>query len=147
MGFVEDFRYSLYNESKYIFCPIWNLLCENGNLKRNFSKKNHVQTPNGVLLIFKLPYPNGSYRNGVCRALWALDHQVKKMIPGNLFTFSNNQNYKTKTILVVSLKDDHLATQLSKTCQVTLLKCLNPLQCDGIILTLKISKMIIQLLH
>ena len=30
-----------------------------------------VETPNGVLLIFKLPFPNGSYRNGVCRALWA----------------------------------------------------------------------------
>ena len=25
-----------------------------------------------MLLIFKLPFPNGSYRNGVCRALWAL---------------------------------------------------------------------------
>ena len=31
MGFVEDFRYSLYNWWKYIFCPIWNLLCENRN--------------------------------------------------------------------------------------------------------------------
>ena len=39
MEFVEDIRYSLYNWWKYIFCPIWNLLCENGNLKRNFSKK------------------------------------------------------------------------------------------------------------
>ena len=24
-----------------------------------------------VLFIFKLPFPNGFYRNGVCRALWA----------------------------------------------------------------------------
>ena len=37
--FFQDFRYSLYNWWKYIFCPIWNLLCENRNLKRNFSKK------------------------------------------------------------------------------------------------------------
>ena len=36
---------------------------------KNFFKKSHIQTPNGVLLIFKLPFPNGSYRNGVCRAL------------------------------------------------------------------------------
>ena len=35
-------------------------------------QKNHIQTPNGVLLIFKLPFPNGSYCNGVCRALWAM---------------------------------------------------------------------------
>ena len=70
-GFVEDFRYSLYNWLKYIFCPIWNLLCENRNLKRNF-ENSHIQNLNGVLLIFKLPFPNGSYRNGVFRALWAI---------------------------------------------------------------------------
>ena len=40
--------------------------------EKKFFKKSHIQTPNGVLLIFKLPFPNGSYRNGVCRALWAL---------------------------------------------------------------------------
>ena len=39
--------------------------------EKKFFKKSHIQTPNGVLLIFKLPFPNGSYRNGVCRALWA----------------------------------------------------------------------------
>ena len=44
--------------------------------EKKFFKKSHIQTPNGVLLIFKLPFPNGSYRNGVCRALWA------KMSPG-----------------------------------------------------------------
>ena len=37
--------------------------------EKKFFKKNNIQTPNGVLLIFKLPFPNGSYRNGVCRAL------------------------------------------------------------------------------
>ena len=37
-----------------------------------------MQFPNGVHLIFKLPFPNGSYRNGVCRALWAwfFDHRA-----------------------------------------------------------------------
>ena len=35
-------------------------------------KKNPIQPPNGVLPICKLPFPNESYRNGVCRALWAL---------------------------------------------------------------------------
>ena len=38
MGFVEDFHYSLHNSKKYIFYPIWNHLCENGNLKANFWK-------------------------------------------------------------------------------------------------------------
>ena len=39
--------------------------------EKKFFKKSHIQTPNGVVLIFKLPFPNGSYRNWVCRALWA----------------------------------------------------------------------------
>ena len=39
--------------------------------EKKFFKKSPIQPPNGVLLIFKLPFPNGSYRNGVCRALWA----------------------------------------------------------------------------
>ena len=38
--------------------------------KRNF-KKYPIQPPNWVLPICKLPFPNGSYRNGVCRGLWA----------------------------------------------------------------------------
>ena len=37
-----------------------------------FFKKNCIQHPNGVLTICKLPFPNGSYRNGVWRALWAM---------------------------------------------------------------------------
>ena len=40
--------------------------------EKNFFKKSPMQPPNGALLIFKLPFLNGSYRNGVCRALWAL---------------------------------------------------------------------------
>ena len=39
MQFVEDFRYGLHNSQKNIFCPIWNLLCENRNLRSKFSKK------------------------------------------------------------------------------------------------------------
>ena len=39
--------------------------------EKNFFKKSHIQTPNGVLLVFNLPFPNRSYRNGVCRGLWA----------------------------------------------------------------------------
>ena len=42
MGFVEDFRCGLHYSKRYIFCPIWNLLCENGNLKTNFSKKSYA---------------------------------------------------------------------------------------------------------
>ena len=40
--------------------------------EKNFFKKSPIQPPNGVLSICKLPFSNGSYRNGVCRALWAL---------------------------------------------------------------------------
>ena len=38
--------------------------------EKKFLKKSPIQHPNGVLPICKLPFPNGSYRNGVCRALW-----------------------------------------------------------------------------
>ena len=47
------------------FCLI--LLYENGNLKKLFFKNNPVQPHNGVLPISKLPFPNRSYRNVVCR--------------------------------------------------------------------------------
>ena len=46
-------------------------------LEKKSFKKSPIQPPNGVLIIFQLPFPNGSYRNGVCRALWAL---YEKMI-------------------------------------------------------------------
>ena len=38
----------------------------------NFFKKDTIQPLNGVLSISKLPFPNRSYWNGVCRELWAL---------------------------------------------------------------------------
>ena len=59
-GIFEDFRYSLYNWQKYIFCPIWNLLCENGNLKRNFSKKVLYNPPMGCF-----PFANYHFQMGV----------------------------------------------------------------------------------
>ena len=46
------------------------------HVRMEIFKKSHVQTPNGVLLIFKHPFPNGSNSNGVCRALWALCNSV-----------------------------------------------------------------------
>ena len=42
--------------------------------ERKFFKKSLIQQPNGVLLILKLPFPNGNYGIGVCRALWALSY-------------------------------------------------------------------------
>ena len=41
--------------------------------KEIFQKKSYTP-PIGVLSICKLPFPNGSYRNGVCTALWAMSH-------------------------------------------------------------------------
>ena len=40
--------------------------------EKTFLKKSLIQPPNGVLSISKPPFLNGSYRNGVWRALWAL---------------------------------------------------------------------------
>ena len=40
--------------------------------EKKFFKKNPIQPPNGVHYICKLPFPNGSNRNGVCRGFWAL---------------------------------------------------------------------------
>ena len=36
--------------------------------EKNFFEKSHIQDTNGLLLIFKLPFPNRSYCNGVCKA-------------------------------------------------------------------------------
>ena len=58
--------------------------------EKKFFKKSHIQTPNGVLLIFKLPFPNGSYWNGVCRALWAwtLENIASQKVPCPYFLVS-----------------------------------------------------------
>ena len=44
--------------------------------EKKFFKKSFIQPPHGVFLIFKLPFSNGSYHNGVCRALWAISFCV-----------------------------------------------------------------------
>ena len=56
--------------------------------EKKFFKKSHIQTPNGLLLIFKLPFPNGSYCNGVCRALWAW----------SLFAYEFGNNFTPNTL-------------------------------------------------
>ena len=48
--------------------------------EKKIFKKSPIKTPNGVLFIFKLPFPNGSYPNGFCRALWAVIHKKIKVI-------------------------------------------------------------------
>ena len=45
---------------KIHFCPIWKLLCENGNLKRNFSKKVPYNPPMGCF-----PFTNYHFQTGV----------------------------------------------------------------------------------
>ena len=40
--------------------------------ENKFFKKSPIQPPNGVFPVYKLLFPNGSYCNGVYRALWAL---------------------------------------------------------------------------
>ena len=44
---------------------------ENFYVKTEIWEQKSIQPPYGVLPICKLPFPNGSYRNGVCRGLWA----------------------------------------------------------------------------
>ena len=58
--------------------------------EKKFFKKGHISTPNGVLLIFKLPFSNGSDRNGVCRALWAL------CVQKHMISFSQNRIFQTE---------------------------------------------------
>ena len=61
--------------------------------EKNFFKKSPIQTPNGVFFIFKLPFPNGSYRNRVCRALWAWKHP--KLVTACLKLNSKNHIVKS----------------------------------------------------
>ena len=61
----------LVNLIKVHFLPhLESFILERKFEKINF-KKHPIQPPNGVLSICKLLFPNGSYRNGVCRGLWA----------------------------------------------------------------------------
>jgi len=50
----------MYNSLKYIFCPIWNLLYENGNLKKEISKNILYNPPMGCF-----PFANSRFQMGV----------------------------------------------------------------------------------
>ena len=62
----------------YVRTEIW---------KENF-EKNPIQLPNGVLPICKLPFPNGSYRNGVCRGLWANFDKKRRKSYSNMLIYA-----------------------------------------------------------
>ena len=73
---------------KILFLPyLESFMCKRKFEKRNL-KKYPIQPPNGVLPIGKLPFPNGSYRNGVCKALWA---KFYKLLASKCGLFVNSQ--------------------------------------------------------
>ena len=69
MGFVEDFCYG----SQFIknLPNLKSFMCRR-KFENKFFKINPLPPPLGVLLICKLPSPNGSYPNGVYGAFWVL---------------------------------------------------------------------------
>ena len=110
------------------FLPHLESLYGNGNLKKGISKKYPIQPPNAVPSISKLPFPNGSYRNGVCRALWALysinlqaqllnNQFSSKMMSFALFVPSINffkQKIDCYTIIDIELQIIHYLTASSQ---------------------------------
>ena len=60
-----------------------------------------------MLLIFKLPFPNGSYCNGVWRALWALCNQFPKAL---IWSYGINNNMLLYTWW--KIKDSYVLTQV-----------------------------------
>ena len=51
-----------------------------------------------MLLIFKLPFPNGSYHNGVCRAIWAKSElETVQLRESKLRTKDNAQAHKSSS--------------------------------------------------
>ena len=61
---------------KMYFLPHLESFMWERKFEKKFFKKSPIQPPNGVLFIFKLPFLNGSYRNGVCRGLWAKSNYI-----------------------------------------------------------------------
>ena len=61
-----------YKMDKNTFSAPFGIFYVRTEIWKELFKKGPVQPPNGVLLIFKLPFQNESYCNGVCRALWAM---------------------------------------------------------------------------
>ena len=59
---------------KICFLPHFESFIWERKFEKRFIKEYPIHSPNGVLPICKLPFPNGSYRNGVCRGLWAIPH-------------------------------------------------------------------------
>ena len=57
---------------KDTFSAPFGIFYVNQKFEKKFFKKSPIQPPNGVLPICNLPFPNGSYSNRVCRALWAI---------------------------------------------------------------------------
>ena len=65
---------------KSIFSAPFGIFYVKMEILKSIFQKNPIQSPNGVLPICKLLFPNGSYRNGVCRALWAKSHPQKSTV-------------------------------------------------------------------
>ena len=71
-GICRVLQLQLVQFIKIHFLPhLESFMCKR-KFENRFFKKNPIQPPNGVLSICKLLFPNGSYRNGVSRALWAV---------------------------------------------------------------------------
>ena len=86
--------------------------------EKKFFKKSPVQPPNGVSFIFKLPFPNGSYRNMVCRALWALClwfpfclKPTIKWNPNTFFWSAGVWNKCSTFLWILSLSESHKTMQ------------------------------------
>ena len=71
-GICQGLLLQLVQLIKVHFLPHLESFMWERKFEKKFFKKSHIQTPNGVLLTFKLPFSNESYRNGACRALWAM---------------------------------------------------------------------------
>ena len=72
--------------------------------EKNFFKKSPIQPPNGALLIFKLPFSNGSYRNGVFRALWAeCPFPINSFLDNVLDRFLDNELLSLISLFVVAI--------------------------------------------
>ena len=62
--------------SKNTFSAPFRIFYVKSEIKKRKIKKSYT-TPNGVLPIFKIPFPSGSWRKGVCRVLWAVLYGMK----------------------------------------------------------------------
>ena len=71
MGVYRGLLTQLTQLIKIHFLPhLESFMCEQ-KFEKKFFKKSPIQPPNGVLSVCKQLFPNGSCRNGACRALRA----------------------------------------------------------------------------